>query len=46
LESGMTDSAKFVDNTFRYERIDGAGHWFQWEQPDKVAGLLVDFLPH
>jgi pimeloyl-ACP methyl ester carboxylesterase len=24
--------------------VDGAGHWVQQEQPEKVAGLLVDFL--
>lgn len=24
--------------------IDGAGHWVQQEQPDRVARLLVDFL--
>lgn len=24
--------------------IDGAGHWVQQEQPDAVAGLLLDFL--
>src|SRR5579863_9178447 len=24
--------------------IDGAGHWVQQEQPEAVAGLLIDFL--
>ena len=24
--------------------IEGAGHWVQQEQPEKVAGLIVDFL--
>jgi pimeloyl-ACP methyl ester carboxylesterase len=24
--------------------IDGAGHWVQQEQPEKVSGLLLDFL--
>jgi pimeloyl-ACP methyl ester carboxylesterase len=24
--------------------IDGAGHWVQQEQPDRIAGLLIDFL--
>jgi pimeloyl-ACP methyl ester carboxylesterase len=46
IESGMTGSAKFVNNTFRYERIEGVGHWMQWEVPEKVTALLVDFLPH
>ena len=29
---------------WRYERIEGAGHWFQWEQPEQVNELLLDFL--
>ena len=41
----MTDSANFVASTFRYERIDGHDHWMQWEAPDKVNALLLDFLP-
>jgi pimeloyl-ACP methyl ester carboxylesterase len=45
LEQQMTDSAKFVATTFRYERIDGPDHWMQWEAPDKVNALLLDFLP-
>ena len=24
--------------------VEGAGHWVQQEQPEKVATLLVDFL--
>ena len=45
LESQMTDSAKFCSNTFRYERIEGPGHWMQLEDPDAVNRLLLDFLP-
>jgi pimeloyl-ACP methyl ester carboxylesterase len=45
LESQMTGSSKFCANTFRYERIEGAGHWMQWEDPDAVNRLLLDFLP-
>jgi len=26
--------------------IEGAGHWIQQEQPEKVTGLIVDFLQH
>jgi pimeloyl-ACP methyl ester carboxylesterase len=44
-ESGMTSSNRFVDAPWRYERIDGPGHWMQLEAPDKVSALLVDFLP-
>jgi pimeloyl-ACP methyl ester carboxylesterase len=44
-EAQMTNSARHVSGTFRYERLAGAGHWMQLEQPDAVNGLLVDFLP-
>jgi pimeloyl-ACP methyl ester carboxylesterase len=45
LESQMRDSAKYCANGFRYERLDGPGHWMQWEAPDAVHALLLDFLP-
>jgi pimeloyl-ACP methyl ester carboxylesterase len=45
LEEQMTESAKFVAGTFRCERMDGAGHWMQVEQPEAVNRLLIDFLP-
>ena len=45
-EEQMTGSEKYVSGSFRYERIDGAGHWMQLEAPDEVNRLLLDFLPH
>jgi pimeloyl-ACP methyl ester carboxylesterase len=45
LEPQMTGSAEWVAGGWRYERIDGAGHWMQLEAPDKVTELLLDFLP-
>ena len=44
-ERQMTGSAAHCANGFRYERIEGPGHWMQWEAPDDVTRLLVDFLP-
>ncbi len=44
-EEQMTDSARFVSGDWRYERIDGAGHWLPVEVPDRITGLLLDFLP-
>jgi pimeloyl-ACP methyl ester carboxylesterase len=44
-ESGMTSSHRFIDGKWRYERIDGPGHWMQLEAPEEVTALLVDFLP-
>lgn len=43
-ETQMTDSGKNVAGPWRYERIDGPGHWMQLEAPDTVNELLVDFL--
>ena len=30
--------------TWRYERIEGAGHWMQLDAPERVNELLLDFL--
>ena len=43
-ERQMTDSAEIVTGPWRYERIDGPGHWMQLEAPDTVNRLLLDFL--
>ena len=45
-EAQMTDSAENVAGPWRYERLDGPGHWMQLEAPDQVNALLLDFLPH
>ncbi|HEX5300977.1 MAG TPA: alpha/beta fold hydrolase [Streptosporangiaceae bacterium] len=44
-EVQMTDSAENVAGPWRYERLDGPGHWMQLDAPDKVSALLLDFLP-
>ena len=44
-ETQMTDSAENMAGPWRYERLDGPGHWMQLEEPDKVNALLLDFLP-
>ena len=44
-EVQMTDSAQNVSGPWRYERLDGPGHWMQLDAPDQVNALLVDFLP-
>jgi len=43
-EQQMTDSAGHVAGPWRYERLDGPGHWLQLEAPDRVGELLLDFL--
>jgi pimeloyl-ACP methyl ester carboxylesterase len=44
LEEGMLRSAEHVTGPWRYERIDGAGHWLQLDAPERVNELLLEFL--
>jgi pimeloyl-ACP methyl ester carboxylesterase len=44
-ETQMVDSERYVAGEWRYERIEGVGHWMQLEAPDQVNRLLIDFLP-
>ena len=44
-ETQMTSSAQYVAGSWRYERIEGVGHWMQLEAPEEVNRLLLDFLP-
>jgi pimeloyl-ACP methyl ester carboxylesterase len=43
-EVQMTDSARSVAGPWRYERLEGPGHWMQLDAPDQVSQLLLDFL--
>lgn len=43
-EGQMVRSAANVAGPWRYERLEGAGHWMQLEAPDEVNALLLDFL--
>ncbi len=43
-EKQMTGSEQFVNGPWRYERLEGPGHWMQWEAPEQVNQLLLDFL--
>ncbi|MFI8292855.1 alpha/beta fold hydrolase [Streptomyces sp. ms191] len=43
-EASMAGTAKHVDGTWRYERIEDAGHWLPLERPEQVNALLLDFL--
>ncbi|MDP9849337.1 alpha/beta fold hydrolase [Streptosporangium lutulentum] len=43
-EQSMAGTGKHVASTWRYERLDGAGHWMQLEAPGEVNDLLLDFL--
>lgn len=43
-EAPVLQSAEHVTGTWRYERIDGAGHWLQLDAPARVNELLLEFL--
>jgi len=44
-EVQMLDSAPQVAGGWRYERLEGPGHWLQLEAPEQVNRLLLSFLP-
>lgn len=44
VEGQMAGSKDYVAGEWRYEEIDGAGHWVQLERPDEINVLLLDFL--
>jgi pimeloyl-ACP methyl ester carboxylesterase len=43
-EEGILGSGEHVTGPWRYERIEGAGHWLQLDAPERVNELLVGFL--
>jgi pimeloyl-ACP methyl ester carboxylesterase len=43
-EAQMTRSAEHMAGPWRYERLEGPGHWMQLEAPDRINALLLDFL--
>ena len=43
-EDQMINSKQFVDNSFRYERVDDCSHWIPLDKPQDVARLLLDFF--
>jgi len=43
-EQQMLDSREQCRAGFRYERIDGVGHWMQLSGADRLNALLLDFV--
>jgi pimeloyl-ACP methyl ester carboxylesterase len=43
-EGQMTRSADQVAGPWRYERLDGPGHWMQLEAPEELNRLLINFM--
>jgi len=43
-EDQMARSGRRVTARWRYERIEGAGHWLPLEQPERIAALAVEWF--
>ena len=43
-EAPLKASGAHVTGGWRYERIDGASHWMQLDEPERVNALLLAFL--
>jgi pimeloyl-ACP methyl ester carboxylesterase len=43
-EIQMLNSARWVDSTWRYERIEHASHWMMLDKPDEVNACLLEWL--
>lgn len=43
-EDQMARSGRRVSGTWRYERIEGAGHWLPLEEPQRIAALAIDWF--
>jgi pimeloyl-ACP methyl ester carboxylesterase len=41
----MVKSASRVSGSWRYERLEGIGHFVPLDAPDQLNKLLLDFLP-
>ena len=44
-EAAMTGSASKLTGPWRYERLEGIGHFIPLDAPEKLNSLLLDFLP-
>lgn len=43
-ESAMERSGEWVTGPWRYQRIEGASHWMQLDQPERLTALLLEHL--
>ncbi len=43
-ESQMKNSDQYISAQWQYECIEGAGHWFMLEQPERTNQLLLSWL--
>ena len=43
-EQQMTESERYLEGPWRYERVDAPSHWIPLHAPDELNKLLLDFL--
>jgi pimeloyl-ACP methyl ester carboxylesterase len=43
-EAHVSKSYERLSGSWRYEKIEGAGHWMMLDKPDELNRLLLDFL--
>jgi pimeloyl-ACP methyl ester carboxylesterase len=43
-EDQLVKSERYMDADWRYERLDGFGHWAPLQAPDQVADLILEWL--
>ncbi|RSS44529.1 alpha/beta fold hydrolase [Streptomyces sp. WAC08241] len=43
-ERSMSRTGEHVAGSWRYERVEEAGHWLQLDRPEKINELLLSFL--
>ncbi len=43
-EGQLRDSGRYVDASYRFERIEGANHWLQLSAAEQFNPLLLEFL--
>jgi len=43
VEQQMVRSELFMDASWDYVRIDGAGHWVPLEPPERIAALIASW---
>ena len=43
-EAPVVRSSEWVSGSWQYERLEGASHWMQFDQPARLNDLLVSFL--
>ena len=42
-ERQISDSEDFMDAEWRFEKLEGAGHWLMLDQPERVTAILLDW---